>query len=288
MPYDWTAFFRPPAYPLFIALVHSLSIPLRNAIELLQSGAYLVLVAAFRKARVSRLVCLLIFAALLFHPGSFQQDNYALADNFYAAILTFVIGALGLTLVTRQIFPAVCAGFAFAVLWNTREEYELLFVIFAAFLTIWLASDFFQTHSWMETRRRLLIPAFLIFLAAALPIIAVDAANYHAFGSFAKSSMSASSFARAYRALLRIKPSQHQRFIPVSREARQLAYAVSPTFARLRNDFEGKPGHDWELETFGAHGIKGEIGTGWSRWALRSIAGICRCPSNAADGGTVL
>ena len=34
-PYSWTAFVRPPAYPLFIALVHACGLPLRIAIELL-------------------------------------------------------------------------------------------------------------------------------------------------------------------------------------------------------------------------------------------------------------
>src|ERR687896_1856031 len=57
-PYSWTAFVRPPAYPLFIALVHLCGIPLRIAIELLQIGAYLVLVTAFHRAAVPRPVCL--------------------------------------------------------------------------------------------------------------------------------------------------------------------------------------------------------------------------------------
>ena len=34
--YSWTAFVRPPAYPLFIAVVHLLNIPLRIGIELMQ------------------------------------------------------------------------------------------------------------------------------------------------------------------------------------------------------------------------------------------------------------
>src|SRR5688500_2444328 len=61
-PYSWTAFVRPPAYPLFIALVHACGIPLRIAIELLQIGGYLVLIAAFRRAAVPRVVCVLAFA----------------------------------------------------------------------------------------------------------------------------------------------------------------------------------------------------------------------------------
>ena len=48
--YSWTAFVRPPAYPLFIAFVHLLHVPLRIGIELMQAAGYLALVAGLRKA----------------------------------------------------------------------------------------------------------------------------------------------------------------------------------------------------------------------------------------------
>src|ERR1700712_2283955 len=52
--YSWNAFVRPPAYPLFIAFVHLLHIPLRIGIELMQAAGYLAVVAGLRKAGVSR------------------------------------------------------------------------------------------------------------------------------------------------------------------------------------------------------------------------------------------
>src|SRR4051812_40473018 len=51
-PYSWTAFVRPCAYPLFIAVLHFLGIPLRLAIDPVQMLAYAVLIAALRKAGV--------------------------------------------------------------------------------------------------------------------------------------------------------------------------------------------------------------------------------------------
>src|SRR6266480_1307134 len=42
--YSWTAFVRPPAYPLFIAFVHLCALPLRIGIELMQMAGYLILV----------------------------------------------------------------------------------------------------------------------------------------------------------------------------------------------------------------------------------------------------
>ena len=38
--YNWTAFVRPPAYPLFIAVMHLAHIPLRTGIELMQTAGY--------------------------------------------------------------------------------------------------------------------------------------------------------------------------------------------------------------------------------------------------------
>src|SRR5687768_8579838 len=80
-PYSWTAFVRPPAYPLFIALVHAGGIPLRIAIELLQIGGHLVLIAAFRRGAVPRAVCVLAFALMVLHPATFQLNNYTMSDT---------------------------------------------------------------------------------------------------------------------------------------------------------------------------------------------------------------
>ena len=69
-PYSWTAFVRPCAYPLFIAVVHFFGIPLRIAIELAQIGGYAVLIAALRQAGVPRTLSLVMFAAMILHPAS--------------------------------------------------------------------------------------------------------------------------------------------------------------------------------------------------------------------------
>src|ERR1700716_3948978 len=81
--YSWTAFVRPPAYPLFIAAVHLLNIPLRTGIELMQMAGYLAVVAGLRKAGVPPSTCLVSYAVMTLHPGSFQLNNVTMADTFY-------------------------------------------------------------------------------------------------------------------------------------------------------------------------------------------------------------
>jgi len=83
--------------------------------------------------------------------------------------------------------------------------------------------------------------------------------------------------------LLRIKPSRDQRFVSVSTEALDVAYKVSPTFSRLKPQFEGDLGRNWQVPAREALGIQ-EIGAPWFLWALRSVAansGVHETPASA-------
>jgi hypothetical protein len=269
--YSWTAFVRPPAYPLFIALVHLCAIPLRIAIELLQIAAYLVLVTAFRKAGVPRLVCLLVFAVMVLHPASFLFNNHTMSDSFYAGLLPLALGGLLLTLFTGKHSHAVWTGVTLGILWNTREESILIVAMLVVFFGIALFRRRSEIGSWKAAARSWTKPAASMLGPLVLLVLTVDVANYRAFHSFSKSELTSSSFQAAYKALLRIRPSHQQRFVSVSTEALETAYQVSPTFARLKPQFEGDLGHNWQVPAFTSLGIH-EIGAPWFHWALRSVA----------------
>jgi hypothetical protein len=269
--YSWNAFVRPPAYPLFIAVLHLAHVPLRVGIELMQAAGYLTLVAGLRKAGASRPVCLLSYAAMSFHPGSFQLNSVTMADNFYAAVLPLALGGFLLTLLTAKTIHATWTGIALAVLWNTREESILIPPLIIIFFVLAFFRQRLVTHSWKPAIRYWLKPAGAMLGMLCLLNIAVDAANYRAFLGFSKSELTASSFRAAYKALLRIKPDRDQRFVSVTNDALQKAYSVSPTFSQLRPQLEGELGHNWQVPAFSALGVH-EIGTPWILWALRSTA----------------
>jgi hypothetical protein len=269
-PYSWTAFVRPPAYPLFIALVHASGIPLRLAIELLQIGGYLVLIVAFRRAAVPRAVCLLAFAVMVLHPATFQQNNYTLSDTFYAGMLPLAIGGLLLVLFTRKPVHALWTGFALAILWNTREESFLIPVMLAVFFGLGLIRQRSETGSWKASMASWLKPAGLLLGMLALLILAVNAANYRAFHNFAKSEFNSRPYKDVFKAMLRIKPSRVQRFIAVPNESVLKAFELSPTFARLKPQFEAELGRNWQNPVRETLGIS-EYGP-WFMWALRSVA----------------
>jgi hypothetical protein len=266
--YSWTGFVRPCAYSLFIAVVHFCGIPLRIAIELAQMAGYGVVIAALRRAGLPRALCLVIFALMILHPASFLFNNHTLSDTFYAAILPLALGGSLLTLFTRKFSHAVWTGVAYAVLWNTREESFLIPVILAVFFLLALLqrrdAPTRKEHLVFWLKRIGVLAGTLIVL-----VVAVYSANYRAFHSFAKSDMSSPAFEKAFKALLRIKPSYSLRYIAVNVEALRLAYEVSPTFARLKPEFEALPGRNWTNTAFDTLGIR-EYGP-WFMWALRNM-----------------
>jgi hypothetical protein len=280
--YSWTAFVRPPAYPLFIAFVHLLHVPLRIGIELMQAAGYLAVVAGLRKAGAPVWVCLAGYAAMTLHPGSFQLNSVTMADNFYAAVLPLALGGLLLTLLTARPIHATWTGFALALLWNTREESILIPPMIVVFLVVALVRQRLVMRFWKQATNYWLRPAGAMIGTLLLLNSAVLAANYRAFQSFSKSEMTASTFKAAHKALLRIKPDREHRYISVSTDALRKAYSISPTFARLQPQLEGDLGRGWQVPAVTALGLH-EIGGSWFLWTLRHAAATTGGHESAAS-----
>ncbi len=272
--YDWLAFIRPCAYPLWIASMRLLHIPLRLAIELLQIGGALTFVAALRTLGVNRWACLVSFACLCLHPIGFQLNDYTVSDTFYGALLWFTLGGLLFIWSRRRPWTAIASGGTIAILWNTREEVILLIALIA----IW--SGFLLLDNWRRSLRLIALTG----ATAALLIITVYAKNDLVFRSFARSEMTAPVFQSLYHSLLRIKPAEPKPYAPITMETLHRACAVSPTFAKLRAPLEGPIGQAWRIETDRQVGTPNEIGVGWIVWATRQTAageGIFASPKTA-------
>jgi len=273
-PYDWIAFIRPCAYPLWIASVRLLHIPLRLAIELLQMGGALSLVFALRSVGLNRGFCLISFACLCLHPAGFQANNYTMSDTLYGALLWFTLAGLLLIWSRGGWWIPIATGIAIAILWNTREEGILII----ALLAIW--SGFLFLDNW---RHNAPLIAGTVAIAALL-IVAVYTTNNAVFRSFARSEMTAPVFQALYHSLLRIKPAEPKAYAPITMEALHQAFAVSPTFAKLRTPLDGPLGEAWRVETLRRTGTPNEIGAGWIVWATRqaaSVEGVFASPKSA-------
>jgi hypothetical protein len=266
--YDWIAFIRPCAYPLWIAVVRLLHIPLRLAIELWQLGGALTLVFAFRGLGVNRWFCVVSFALICLHPIGFQQNNYSMSDTFYAGMLWYVLGGLLLTLSGRSLWISFATGIAIAILWSTREEGIVLLALIAIASVLF----FFQGPN---TSIPQVLGRIAVICATAISLIVVTyAANNFVFRSFARSEMTAPVFQSFYHSLLRIKPAEPKPYAPITMETLQRAFAVSPTLAKLRTPLNGPIGESWRVETYRRVGTPNEIGVGWIVWATRQAAAI--------------
>ena len=267
-PYSWTAFVRPCAYPLFIAVVHFFGMPLRIAIEFAQMAGFAVLIAALRRASVPRWLCLVLFALMILHPASFLYNTHTMSESFYTAILALALGGSLLTLFTRKYSHAAWTGVAYAVLWNTREESFLippiLIILFA--LALWQRRDGStrKTHFVFWLKRMAALCAAMVAL-----VLAVYSANRATYRAFAKSDMSSPAFEKLFKALLRIKPSYSLRYVAVNVEALRMAYEASPTFAHLKPQFASEIGQIWTNPVFDTLHVR-EYGP-WFMWALRNM-----------------
>ncbi|MGI8890497.1 MAG: hypothetical protein ACR2G0_06895 [Chthoniobacterales bacterium] len=269
-PYDWIAFIRPCAYPLWIALIQLIHLPLRLAIELLQLGGALILIFGLRSLGVSRLAGLLSFSLICLHPIAYQENDYSMSDTFYAAMLWLVLGGLLFVLARPGFWQAFGTGVAIAILWNTREEGLLLFLLLALTTIFAFYIRRFSLPGLHRSQNYRTI--IVVWLTATTLILSVYTVNRSVFGSFARSEMTAPVFQSLYHSLLRIKPAEPKPYAPITTDTIQRAFAVSPTFAKLRAPLTGPLGESWRVETYRRTGTANEIGVGWIVWATRQAA----------------
>lgn len=258
-------------YPYFLAVVHALGLPLMAAHQGLYVLACVAFLAAILRYLPNRYWGLLVFAVLLFNPVSYTESVVArpIRDSIYPSLALLLIAAsarlaLAAEAGERPSRPwAWLAGLSLAAFWLIRQEGIWIVptvavpLLYAAFVAI-RRGDFDRDY-----RRVLMIP-ILVPVAA---VLLVSLVNLAAYGVFRMTDMESNAFRDAYGALSRIRVENRAARVPVSREARDKAYSVSPTFATLRAALEG-PG----LRGFRTTGMaNGQIdfGGGHFLWAIR-------------------
>jgi hypothetical protein len=277
-PFGAPSFIRPPAYPLFIALTKATGFPLRISTELLFLAAAFVFAVSIIKAGKSRLLAILLYAVIIFHPASFQVSSRATPDSFYACALLIALACMIILLLKRddiyRLRYAILTGAVLAILWHIRQESVIILALLVVYGLIAVLTVGVGRKPRSPTLRQLgvivLVPALVILLVS----IAVNTINYAKFGVFAADGMSGPGFESANKALLRIQPMLPPvRFVAVPREVRLRAYQVSPAFQELKSTLEGPVGRSWAsyARSVGVQ-VDGEISTPHFWWALNKGA----------------
>jgi len=270
-------------YPLWIAAMYFLHVPLVFSQHLIYVLAAALAYVAWRPA-LPRVWRLLVVVVVLFNPASFHGDDAArvLRNHFCAslALLTFM-GVTGWFLRLRrpareQLAWAAGGGAAFAALWLTREETIWMsgVVALVALAGAWLLRRE-GGAVWRRAGLVALAPAGL----AALAVTVVCALNYSHYRFWGTVEFRAAPYKNAYGALARINVGPWRQFVPVSREAREAAYAVSPAFRKMQPFLEGKLGEGWASLGFSQTGLPAserQIHGAAFMWALRDGAAAAR------------
>lgn len=286
--YDHLTLIKGPGYPIAIALVSSLGVPLLFAQQVLYVLACLAVVRALLPALPSSFVRFALFVVLLFNPMSFSDEiaTRVTREGVYPAMtLLLFAGVAGVVLRLDARRTAVLrwlllTGVATAVFWHTREEGVWILPLFALALGALLRWAIADGHRrWQRTALVVSTPA-LIVVAAHLAILLANGRHY---GTHEVVEFKEESFLRAYGSLTRVRQHPALPRVPMPRESRERVYAVSPAFAELRHFLEGVPGKGWSNNS--PLQARGDFGGAVFMWAFRDAvadAGYYRRGASAA------
>lgn len=266
-----------PGYPLWIALSSALEVPLLISHHVLYVGAALLLYFAIRPLMHRRWVGLAVYFALLINPAALCGVR-ALRSGLYTPLVLLVTAA-GVGFATRcrdepRILRRWAAAWTVALVWFwlTREEGPwMLPAVACAGAAVYFTTR--ELPAAGRCRRLLLATVPLAGLVATL--LLVSTINWRCYGVFQVVEFKTDAFRSAVGSLMRIsEPLDPPPHIPVLREARMRAYAVSPACAELAPFLEGGIGAGWRdnAASGGFSAPWGEIPGGWFVWAIRDAA----------------
>lgn len=272
-------------YPLFVAGVHFTGIPLLLAQQLLYVFACVIFIAAIRRLLPNRAILAVSYCLVLFNPGSYTATatarvirDFTCASFAFLAVSSMVAiyARVGDRYTTWKPW-AVLLGLSLAATLLTREDsaWVLPVIIVASLLCAVLT--FFRLKG--KPRVKGLAVLVLPFVLVGVCSVAIAGANAYAYGNFVTNEYADANFINAYSALCRIDGGKWLPNVPVTRAARQEAYAVSPAFRELEPYLEGQ-----KMPVFVNADDKETHGTFFT-WNLRNAvaaAGYCKNAATAS------
>src|ERR1700730_15534974 len=163
---------------------------------------------------------------------------------------------------------AAIAGAILGWLWLTREEGLWVVPAIGIVAAVAIIRPY-RPAALRQTAMSLMVVAGVF---AAINI-GFQTANWLAYGKFVGVDFKEANFQRALKALGGVDSSGPRPFVPVTRGTLERIYSVSPTFASLRDYYEGPRGKEWlDLSCQTQSATCGEITAGFFVWSLRLAA----------------
>jgi hypothetical protein len=263
-------------YPIWIALMARLGVPLLWSQHLLYLLAVLTVVSAVRPMGYGPWRLLLLGAVLWFNPGTYTAHVLRVVrEGIYPALTLLVIAGFVGTLLRarvgswRALGPwLLLSALSLSAFWQTREEGVWLLPFLAV-----VVAFLFARQWWIRAPGGWSAGLWCVIPLLAIPCsdVIVARVNKAHYGIAVTVEFRSHDFLAAYGALTRVKPKQIVPHVQVSQEMRELVYSVSPTFATLKPQLDGPVAGDWgaiSRELWPDLKV-GEIGGGWFVWAFR-------------------
>lgn len=285
--YSQFTLMKGPMYSFWIAAMMEAGVPLPLSQHLLYLGGCVLVVRALRPY-VHGGASFALFAMLWWNPMTYEMPvlGRVLRQNIYTPLtLLFFAGLIALA--TRRASPrrvrvawGILLGTSGAALWLTREE--SMWIVPSAVLLVGIA--FYLSRTTITEQKSSLLAVAVAAVVSASIVGSVSLANLRHYGWFGTVEFRASEFLDCYGALQRVNSVTSVPYVPVTREAREKIYAISPAFAELRPFLDGKDGLGWAAASASFTGRSpeaGEIAGGWFMWALRDAVAFSGHATNA-------
>ncbi len=290
--YDQMTLAKGSFYSLWVAFVFWIGLPLTFAQQLAYAAACAALVFACGPALRSGAARFGVYTLLLWNPMTYEAPTLGrvLRQNIYTPLTILVFAGLVALYYRRQesfrrqARWAALLGFSLGAFWLTREES----VWIAPSVLLLAAAAIIGAARTSPSAVRIMVRSGLVATTCAvLPVLLVAGENYRHYGWFGTVEFRAQAFNDAYGAMVRVRLGPDLPYVPVTREAREAMYTVSPTFAELQPYLEGSIGLGWADASSSVTKLPADqrqIGGGWSMWALRdavAAAGYCHSAGEA-------
>jgi hypothetical protein len=278
-PFDQLTLSTGAFFPVFLAAAAALVVPIQIAIRCVYLLGAVLLARGVGRITGNRAGASFCLALLVFSPVPFDFSAYPLLrEPLYDGLTLVVLGLATWCWLTRPLlWRNLLLGLALGMFWLTREEGVVLLPSLGL-LALWSVwpdaadrlpgiSGFVHAIRWRRAAVQIVVPA----VGWLVPVLVVSGLNDSFYGVFRTNDFQNGPFPQAYGALARIKPDHWQAYVPVSNDALQRAYAVSPAARELEPYLQGEIGQRWTGIGCTNHPIPDchDLQAGWFMWALR-------------------
>jgi hypothetical protein len=287
--FDTLTLAKGPGYPLFVAAAYELGLPLKLAEHLLQLVAAALLGLGAGRLTGRPLLGVVLFAVAALGPAHLGEEAARLnRTGLYSSASTALLGAslLAASLARRRqrgvrdglavASTGLAAGGSAWLCFITREERVTLLppLLAVGLAALWAAGGGAPRRTWRQRREigLRLVPVLAVGVVAAgtmwVGIALVEHRNGEVYGVPLVTDTADGAFPALYAALTAVDVGEPRRYVPISREQREAAYAASPAFARVGPELEGW-GSRWIEPGCEAVGVCDDYAAGWVTWAVR-------------------